>query len=189
MEGLPGLEIGKRYKIVKGVEAGVTGMVSFQYPFKPPVDASSDGKAVRTKSGGGEEANTSSTSWTVRLPAKVRAEDQKKSEDGGKGSSLSPQLKHKRGRIVTLDDEHDLDEDAEGEAGADEQHEEVFVGEAGPSKNEYLLTLSVNPEGGTIGCFSVEKVDSIARLKHVTAALHQGDGKKQKGSSSKRARR
>lgn len=189
MQGLPGLECGVRYKVAKRVEADTTGMISFQYPFKPPVDARKDGKAVSsTTSGGGEEVGTSSTSWTVRLPCKAPQEGKGQEEIKGNSSSGSTKLKHKRGRIVAFEDEDDFDGDAE-DAESDEQRNEVFVGEAGPSKNEYLLTFYVDSKDEESGYFAVEKVDSIARLKHVTAVVLQGDDKKQRRSDSKRARR
>lgn len=182
------VEFGKRYKVSKGVKGPTTGMLSFQYPFKPPVDASRDGKAVATSVNKESEINTSGTSWNVRLPAKSIEQNKETSEGITRKTISSSSVNRKKGRIVVLDEEdcETIDKEA--------SHDEVFVGESAPSKNEYLLTFRVDTVENTDCHFTVEKVASIARLKHVTAAMNEDVGKHSSSSSggsgsSKRARK
>jgi hypothetical protein len=205
-----GLKLGERYVIRKPAlaeERERATVYSFQYPFKPPIDERKAGRAVTMVAfaPGDTEENTS---WTVHLPAKVTT------KDNGKDSSSKNNSKHlKRGAaMMTGDDEGeregDDDENLFGEKGEEEasapssrssftetSRDEVFVGESGRSKNEFLLTWRYDGEegpsaaGGSGHCFDVEKVSSITRLKHVTAVVNgAGDNSKSKERTTKRMR-
>ena len=177
---LRSVEFGKKYRISKVVKNDAVGMVSFQYPFKPPVDASEDGEAIATSANTDGNINTSGTSWTVRLPAKSR--DRNSNLGSHEIQISSATTKRKKDKDSDLGEE-DHDNISEGA-----HLNEVFVGESAPSRNEYLLTLSTDHENMQ-DHFTIDKVISIARLKHVTATLNEEVGKKTSiGSKKKRVR-